>query len=79
MVTAANESEFWPPIFSNPEFRAWAIRTLKRVPMAAGCSDDVMRRIFLFEGEPPSEWVSGLLFVANARITNSKPAHLVTQ
>lgn len=74
MVIAANESEFWPPIFSNPEFRAWAIRTLNRVHMAAGCGDHAMNKIFMFEGVPPCDWAAGLIFVVDVRLSNPKPS-----
>lgn len=71
---AANDSEFWPPIFSNSEFRGWAIRTFNRLHMAAGCGDHAMNKIFMFEGVPPSDWVAGLVFVIEARLSNPKPS-----
>ena len=70
-MNAANESEFWPPVFSNTEFRAWAHRTLNHLHMAAGCGEHAMEKIFMFEGVPPNDWAAGLAFVARSATDDS--------
>ncbi len=67
-MIAANESEFWPSVFSNPEFTDWSIRAINRFRMAAGSSDRVMQLAFSCEGVPPQEWIDGFEFAISLRL-----------
>ena len=69
MVIAANESEFWPAVCSNPEFADWVTRTASRLCMARGASDAVVHRAICWEGVPPPDWANGMAFL----ISLSKP------
>lgn len=61
-MIAANESEFYPPEFLNPEFTNWVARTATRLRMVSGASDSVVYRAICWEGVPPPEWAAGFLF-----------------
>lgn len=75
IVIAANESEFWPAICSNPEFADWVTRTASRLSMARGASDAVVHRAICWEGVPPPDWAAGLNFALSLRENRiSEPA-----
>lgn len=61
-MNAANESEFYPPVFLNPEFTNWVARTATRLRMVSGTSEGLMQRAICWEGVPPPEWAAGFLF-----------------
>ena len=76
-MTAANESEFCPPEFSNPEFVEWVTRTARRLRMVSGASDSTVCRAICWEGVPSPTWVAGIEFAMSLMQHTKKQTAIV--